>query len=41
MQNVKTKKERKRKKHTNELTYKTEIDPQMQKMNLWLLKGTY
>ena len=27
------------KKNTNELTYKTEIDPQTQKTNLWLLKG--
>ena len=26
------------KKITNELLYKTEIDPQIQKINLWLLK---
>ena len=29
----------KRKKDTNELIYKTEIDSQAQKTNLWLPKG--
>ena len=29
----------KKKKDTNELIYKTEIDPQTQKTNLWLPKG--
>ena len=29
----------KKKKGTNELIYKTEIDPQTQKTNLWLPKG--
>ena len=29
----------KKKKDTNELIYKTEIDPQIQKTNLWLPKG--
>ena len=28
-----------KKKNTNELIYKTEIDPQTQKTNLWLPKG--
>ena len=27
------------KKDTNELTYKTEVDPQTKKANLWLPKG--
>ena len=29
----------KKKKDTNELIYKTEIDSQTKKRNLWLLKG--
>ena len=29
----------KKKKDTNELIYKTEIDPQTEKTNLWLPKG--
>ena len=32
-------KSKKKTKHTNELIYKTEIDPQIQKTNLWLPKG--
>ena len=30
--------QKKNNKQTNELLYKTEIDPQIQKTNLWLLK---